>query len=359
MKRSLKIDTGFFGFLGKNGVVKRVKLLSVNVSGWAPVAGIVAFNCGSVNSCFVSGIVTGEGTVSEIDSCQVGGLVSRNGLSMGDPAGTTESFGPGFISDSISACTVHGISSIGGCVGQNWHGSTVNGCQAFCDVAGMFYVGGFVGTCSNSSTVTNCAAYGAVSGDFYVGGFTGNNGGSIDAAESSICTITHCSASGDVSGNVNGIGGFAGCNRGDSNITDSCAFGTVRGTFVIGGFVGYNGAILNDDRMNPGHIERCFSIGGVVGRENCAVNAGGFVGYSRYGRTITNCYARGAVDENCPIGNSNYILAGFCAWNDATSKISYCYTSGDVDGYNGGRCFFSDFVRAGFIGCLLYTSRRG
>ena len=183
---------GLFGYIGKDGTVKNVKLEDVQITSdhqYANVGGVAGMNDGTIENCSVSGRVRGY---------SAGGVVGQQ------------------YSGSITLCnssaTVQGTSQVGGVVGYTNYGVTLTACYATGDVtaennntAGTFFAGGVVG--SNGGNLTACYATGKVTGgtgSIYVGGVTGSN----DSG-----TLTACyHAAETVSGPDGATGGVTGRN---------------------------------------------------------------------------------------------------------------------------------------------------
>ena len=183
---------GLFGYIGKDGTVKNVKLEDVQITSdhqYANVGGVAGINNGTIENCSVSGRVRGY---------SAGGVVGQQ------------------YSGSITLCnssaTVQGTSQVGGVVGYTNYGVTLTACYATGDVtaennntAGTFFAGGVVG--SNGGNLTACYATGKVTGgtgSIYVGGVTGSN----DSG-----TLTACyHAAETVSGPDGATGGVTGRN---------------------------------------------------------------------------------------------------------------------------------------------------
>ncbi|KXB06747.1 hypothetical protein AKJ51_03005 [candidate division MSBL1 archaeon SCGC-AAA382A20] len=153
---------GFFGYIGKEGVVKDIGLEDENITGKYSVGGLAGVNVGEVLNSYSTGFVTGEQNV--------GGLVGYN-----NPAG--------LVSNSHSESKVVADSrpkSVGGLVGQNDKG-TVSKSYAIGTVHslpyGSEYTGGLVG--NNSGIVSKSFAISSVKGGYEVGGLVGRNSGSV------------------------------------------------------------------------------------------------------------------------------------------------------------------------------------
>jgi len=118
---------GLFGFTDGSGI-SNVGLVDVNVTGNGQVGGLVGYNLGTIDSCYVTGIITAKGTV--------GGVVGYNG----GP-------GAGIISNCYSTATVNITLSVvgGGFVGDNYGGEIVNSYAIGNVFSVSKYAGGFAG----------------------------------------------------------------------------------------------------------------------------------------------------------------------------------------------------------------------
>lgn len=155
------------GELGKGGVVRRLRLVDVDISSQADYIGAVAGQnaFGSIVSNYSTGTVTGD-------------------------------------------------REVGGLVGWNW-GGTVVGSHSACTVDGREHTGGVVGR--NSSHLINCYSTGTVSGHRYTGGLAGEN----------TFTIWNCYSTAKVIGleDAGGLVGWDNTNRLTSNFWDIEASG--------------------------------------------------------------------------------------------------------------------------------------
>jgi subtilisin-like proprotein convertase family protein len=124
------ICVGLFGCTGGTSEIRNLGLSDVTVTGYACVGGLVGFNGGAIEACYVSGNVSG--------STQVGGLVGTNN---------------GLVTDSYSVANVSGPqqeSCIGGLVGVNRSGPLKN-CYSAGKVGGE-NSGGLAGTSGGECT---------------------------------------------------------------------------------------------------------------------------------------------------------------------------------------------------------------
>ena len=203
-------NVGLFGSIASGGQIINLGVENSNVVGDYTVGGLVAYNFGIVDRCYISGTVSG--------AYEVGAL-----------AGTNE----GVIARCHSTASVFGtyIWSVGGLVGKNYRG-TIFCCFATGNVSGPDdNVGGLVGDSSYGS-INSCYATGAVNGHCDVGGLVGYNFG----------IIANCYATGAVNGN-DAAGGLVGENQ--SSVTYSYATGSVSSNDYYGGVVGKNYCYVN------------------------------------------------------------------------------------------------------------------
>ena len=140
----------------------------------------------------------------------------------------------------------------------------------------------------------------SITGGTHVGGIAGFVFNSVSSGSS----VTNCHVTGTISGTdmVGGMVGYA-----DGSVTNCYTTSTVTGTGNnVGGVVGWaNGSVTN-----------CYATGTVTGTGN---NVGGVAGYAY---SITNCYATGAVSGSDSVGG----LTG------SACNVKYCYATGTVTG---------------------------
>ena len=128
-------------------------------------------------------------------------------------------------------------------------------------------------------------------------------------------TISGCVVSGTVEGS-SPCGGLGGSMLGGI-ITECGANVEVTGSSISGGLLGFTSGCA---------ISKCYAIGDVVG---VGIHAGGLIGQSDMGSTITNCYAHGAVSAITSAANGG--LIGNAILGDAQT-ITNNYSSGAVSG---------------------------
>ena len=176
---------GLFGLI-RDGVVRDVGLLDVDVTGGSYVGGLVGYSSdGEISDSYVTGRVSADD--------YVGGLVGRSGVFF-------------YNDESHSAVTAS---------------------YSTAHVSGDEDVGGLVGLSVNTSEITASYATGHVEGTEDVGGLVGRSDGPITASY----------ATGLVRGDEN-VGGLVGWGTPKSRITASYATGLVRGDENVGGLVG-------------------------------------------------------------------------------------------------------------------------
>ena len=233
---------GLFGITSRISSIKRIGLVSVHISGYTHVGGLVGHNYGVITDSYATGKVSGSNVI--------GGLVGSNESSindsyvMGSVAGYDQTGGLagnnfGVITDSYTAGSVSGDDDhIGGLVGVSQ--GRILGSYSSSNVSGGNVVGGLVGY--SDVSIFGSYATGSVSGRYdHVGGLVGSNVRG---------TITAAYATGAVTGSGDDIGGLVGRIEAGP-VTASYATGRVStsgDTFYIGGLVGYdagNSAISN------------------------------------------------------------------------------------------------------------------
>ena len=120
----------------------------------------------------------------------------------------------------------------------------------------------------------------------------------------------------NINENAQQIGGIAGQNSG--NILNCYNLGEINGNSLVGGIVGNN---------IVGNINNCYNSGNIKSNGNNG-NVGGISGMST--GIINNCYNVALIQ-----GNSNAV-GGIVGFLENNSKISNCYTSGNIVSLGGG-----------------------
>ena len=133
------VYTGLFGYTNSKSVIRRIGLVSVDVSGSFAVGALVGRNSGTIGASFATGIIE-----AEYDAA--GGLVGHN---------------EGSIMTSYARVDVSSRAAVGGLVGINY--GTISASYARGSVSGrLVKAGGLVGEVSSGS-ITACYATGSVS----------------------------------------------------------------------------------------------------------------------------------------------------------------------------------------------------
>ena len=204
-----RYPAGLFGLI-RDGVVRGVGLLDVDVTGGSYVGGLAGFlSDGEISDSHVTGSVSADD--------YVGGLVGRSGVFFYNDESHSA------VTASYSTAQVSGRDDVGGLVGLSTSTGGITASYATGHVGGTEEVGGLVGF--TIGPVTTSYATGHVEGTEDVGGLAGDNRGSITASY----------ATGHVEGGekVGGLVGFGG-----GTITASYATGLVWGDENVGGLVG-------------------------------------------------------------------------------------------------------------------------
>jgi hypothetical protein len=130
-----------------------------------------------------------------------------------------------------------------------------------CDsIIGSTHVGGLAGI--NNASLSSCYVLGSLIGSTSVGGLVGTNRGLIDR-----------SFSGGLVKGSTGVGGLVGSQM-QSTISDSYSTSSVTGVDSVGGFAGYNDAVILSS-YSAGSVRGSGSLGGFVGKtgDNSAISS--------------------------------------------------------------------------------------
>ena len=204
-----------------------------------------------------------------------------------------------------------------------------------CSIAGKDSTGGVIGL--NYGLVDNCYSINStITGASYVGAVVGNNYGPVENCYNINSTVTGTG--------TRDAGGVVGWSR--EPVRGCYNTGTVSATLNAGGIVGYvrYGGVV-ENCYNEGNVSTTGTnnAGGIVGRLgdvggskviNCyntgsiysnQHHSGGIVGYNDHANTvIENCYNTGAVSGR------NNSMGGISGRNDGS--VSNCYNTGTVTG---------------------------
>ena len=370
INRSSAEDFGFFLFSEGNISNLGIEIASNGLCGRS--GGGIAYSANSINNCYVTGNINGDGFV--------GGLVgkARGAISNSHTNVVVRSKGEytgglaGSCSSSITDCYVLGNVSankndnVGGLVGYCNHsaicncyvignvggndfvggligyvsGSVIFNCFVKCSVEGNDCVGGLFGIARNdekSINVTDCFAKGNVKGISNVGGITGQL--FCDASNQYNGTnirVSKCYAMCDMQG-IKNIGGLTGSLYQSSgyyssfniNISQCFAIGNITGIEYIGGLCGYSERLFSPwGGPTAQTINNCYTAFGTISGEKYV---GGLLGGGSMGPTITSCYATSSVSGNTNVG-------GLIGDNDGT--VNNCFfdyeTTGQIYGIGSG-----------------------
>jgi hypothetical protein len=175
VNRPDELGAGLFGEVGREGVIKGIRVVNANVTGDGFVGLFAVVDEGGriEDISVVSGTVTGEAFV--------GGLVGDNFY--------------GVVTNSHFTGSVNGNHIVGGLVGENSYG-TVSNSYSTGRVTGNSVVGGLVGS-NYQATVSNSYSTGSISGNNTIGGLVGDNSG----------TVSNCFWDTETSGQATSAGG--------------------------------------------------------------------------------------------------------------------------------------------------------
>ena len=291
-------DSGVFGYIGTNGVVKNLNVASCQIASTGSNVGIVVgSNYGLVSNCCV--------TVSAIsaDSDVVGGVVG---------------YSEGTVSESSFSGTLSSTGDIGGVVGYNGGTVTKSVASAKINLAGYYSavyhcVGGVVGYSVYVAGKTN-----QISDSYFIGQILDPNGAGICGG------VVGCVISGTVQRCFN-----AGAMYSDADKVEGSA---------IGGLFG----MIHEAKIND-----CYNGGPVIKADTKNENVGGIVGYLSLTylnsephnmSVVTNCYNSafvnsGAVHAASGVYGGTFELNG-CHPADGT--FFNCYSDKQATGLDGG-----------------------
>ena len=235
------------------------------------------------------------------------------------------------VSGSVHVTSTNGYNNIGGMLG---YASWVKATNCHADgvtISGGSNCGGFVGN-DSGSVYENCTASGTIDGAWALGGFVGYSSSATwqDAAGAS--TYTKCSADVDVSGNNWRVGGFVGfAEYGQFN--NCVAYGDV--TSIVTGWEPKVGGFAGEDSSNV-NITACHAVGVVTGASS-DYQAGGFIGtYS--GGTFTGCSFDSEKNSGLNAAGTGTIASGVTGEESAVVLSNIC------ENYFGGHQYSSEWT---------------
>ncbi|MEH2607817.1 beta strand repeat-containing protein [Bradyrhizobium sp. AZCC 1693] len=229
---------GLFGAIGVGGSASNLSLQNATVTGLGYVGGLTGFNNGSISNVSISGAIAG--------SLRIGGLVGQNnsGKSINNASAS-------------GTVTVSGVGYAGGLVGVNL--GSISGSFATVAVSGSGSAtapfGGLVGWNNGAAAIIqNSYATGSVSsgtGSTRTGGLVGQNNGKV----------LDSYATGAVSGGTQGTGGLVGYNASGATIARTYAVGTVNASALVGGLVGSNASSIAQSYWDTTTSGRSVGVG--------------------------------------------------------------------------------------------------
>ena len=290
-----EVYSGFFGYIGSNGLVQNLTIEGMDISTGQYVGTIAGYNAGTVIDCKVLSSAQTDYAGINLDkeaTVYVGGIV---GVNTGTMTGSSAT-----LNITVAANTAY----IGGVVGQNngnianvsYDGVVYNGNYSYninvTNKTGTTkYVGGIAGDMTNG-TISNSTFTGRInaptSEGTIVGGIVGRYSGSIATTTPA---VTKNSAT-----NINITGYLAGGLVGQLNVTSSSG-------------------IVNN-------VEQSYSTGSIYGNR-----VGGLAGEISRGGVI-NCYSTANL--------SGSVMAGFAATiayhnSGEYGRVSYCFSNVTFD----------------------------
>ena len=280
------------------------------------------------------GIIGESGGPSSISGCEVSGTSSISGTT-----GTGGVIGVANGASEISECNVSGAKitgtgdRTGGIAGFfNKGGCSIDDCHVSSSLNGTTRVGGVIGqislaTAGSPTTVSNCSATGITiyakgsttddKSGVWAGGILGRN----HCTEG--VTIHTCKTSGtistDMADELSNLGGLVGETGGALTMYDCISTVNIAGHNQLGGLVGAN--------ANAGtKIYQCEYKGGTI---TGTLIIGGIVGYTK-GATIHDCKATSTITSTSPTNESR--LGGIVGHSEGTLTMYYCTSTADLTG---------------------------
>ena len=260
--------------------------------------GIAGINKGTLHDAYNESIVKGSSNVGGIAGTNSGEIsLIVNGASVtakGDYyAGGLVGKTTGSISDGRNNGVITGVNYVGGLVGSNGNGVTLEDLtnDSSAEIIGKEYVGGIAGTNSGSisTTDTNLINRGSITGNKYVGGIAGENKGTIANVNNDI--VLNATGS-----NAQYFGGVTGINKG--TITNATNRGNINASEAsyVGGIAGENKGTLSG-AGNKGKVTGKDYVGGVAGLNTKGVigNINSIIGIKNEGAVIAEAGGAGGI----------------------------------------------------------------
>lgn len=289
-----RIVGGVIGMTGRNHVVDGCSNTGA-MNGLSVLGGVVGLNEGYIVNCTLSNNLGGA------TQDYVGGIA---GLNVGAKDETVTVNGYPYTPGTVSRCatqakrTVTGQNVVGGIVGCNLSGGTIEHNTSNASVTGRTAVGGVVGENQGALTLSGPAGdqerrVTGQSGSSAVGGVIGRNtaGGSLVLSGSGDVAVTDGKLT--VSG-TDAVGGVIGLNRGTIQVpNDAYLTNRAKEVRAVNGSVG--GVIGAQDGASM-TLSRAKNLGDRVTAQ--AGSAGGIVGVNRSENTVKDCVNQGSVTNN-------------------------------------------------------------
>jgi len=312
INRSVTNYQALFGYTGANSIVKNVWLQNINVTGNNYIGGLSASNIGSIENCYVSGVISGNERVGLLLGNNNSAGILKNNRSNGNATGTYLTGGLtginfGTLESGNATGEITGLYLVGGLSGIN--SGLIEDSYATGKVTSTreddSRVGGLVGQNSSNAIIKRSYVTGEVIGSFTVGGLSGINFGLI---EDSYTTGKVTSTREDNSR----VGGLVGQNSSNAIIKRSYVTGEVIGSFTVGGLSG----------INFGLIEDSYTTGKVTGTREDDTRVGGLVAENSSNGIIKRSHATGEITGLYLVGGLSGINFGLIEESYATGKVT-------------------------------------
>jgi len=233
----------------------------------------------------------------------------RNGL-----FGTTE--GATVKNIKMNGGTIAGFRRCAALIGSALDGSVITGIviKDF-TITGENSVAAIVGGAENS-TISNCSvANASIDANTYVGGLCGY----MEASNVSDCALNDIS----ITSTSSYIGGMIGDMKNKSAVARCSINGNVKGTYYVGGFVGYFENSTIDCSMTSASVAS-------VQTGSSKANTGGFAGYAKLGAISNSFTVSPSITGVSSVSQPNIgKFAGFCS-----ADVKYCAYLADTEAKN-------------------------
>lgn len=308
---------GFFGY-SFNAHFTNLNLNNIIVNGSDYTGGLVGYSQNSmIENCHVSGDLSGNVNIGllagraispmyeYINNCtssgNINGAISVGGL-IGEAGGN--------ITNSGSSASVNAIENVGGLIGKSFLTFfSIQGSYSSGTVSGQVRVGGLIGYTLMNQSIIDCYSTSNVTGETDTGGLVG--------FVSTSGQIQNSYTTGEVSGYTN-TGGLIGRTNRSVSVIHSYSRSIVSGNTNTGGLIG----------LSVSAVHYCWTAGIVEGNEN----TGGLIGlHHSSGDPVFSSMSSSIV-------NGDLYTGGLIGYNNQSSVINRCFSTGEVNGetYVGG-----------------------